>query len=392
MDKTLIKKNILFGALYTSFLAPFIFFMLGLPMILQIEGFEASLIGIFQMVGLPAVIKFLLSPPIDRFVFKKNHYKRWIIGVGVLYALLLFGLSFLSLKDNFYLVLAAIMITTLVSTFIDIPLNALSIKVFTQKERMVAGSYKASSYFAAGVLGGGIFLLFYNHIGWQNTFMIMSLMVLISLFILIMIEESDAKIEETKVSFKTIVSFFKQPDIGIWIFLLSFYFAFISAVWIFMKPYLISKGIKADDVAIYVGIYGSIIGFLGGILASFIGKKFSRKIILLTFAIFNTLSILILVLIDKSELTMVALISVVTFTALSISFSSAIIFSLMMDYSRDTSRGVDYAVQSSLFSLTRIMSAVIAGVLVSSFGFSGMFMFEFVGMISVVFVVYRLYK
>ncbi|WP_324171566.1 MFS transporter [Sulfurimonas sp.] len=228
MDKALFKKNILFGTLYTAFLAPFIFFMLGLPMILQIEGFEASLIGMFQMVGLPSVIKFSLSPPIDKFVFEKNHYKKWIIGTGVIYAVLLFSISFLSLKDDLYIVLIVIMLTTLVSTFIDIPLNALSIKIFTKEERFVAGSYKASSYFVAGILGAGVFLLFYNHIGWRNTFMIMSAMVLVALLILMLISESDEIIKEKKVSFETILSFFTQKNIGIWIFLLSFYFAFYT--------------------------------------------------------------------------------------------------------------------------------------------------------------------
>ena len=392
MNSELLKKNILFGTLYTAFLAPFIFFMLGLPMILQMKGFEASLIGMFQLVGLPSVIKFLISPVIDRFVFQKNHYKKWIITIGILYVILLFAISFLSLENNFYLILAAILFTTLVSTFIDIPLNALSIKVFSKEERLSAASYKSSSYFLAGILGAGVFLLFYNHIGWRNTFIIMSGMVLIALFIVIFINEKDEKIEEKKVSFKTIISFFKQKDIFIWLFILSFYFAFISAVWIFMKPYLIHKGIKADEVAIYVGIYGSIAGFIGGIITSRITKKFSKRTILITVAIFNIISILMLILIENYKLNILLLLTVVTLTALSIAFSSSIIFSLMMDYSRNNSRGVDYSVQSSLFSLTRIISAVIAGILISSIGFEGMFLFEFLGMILVLFIIYRFYK
>ncbi|NQY53891.1 MAG: MFS transporter [Campylobacteraceae bacterium] len=392
MNAELLKKNILFGTLYTAFLAPFIFFMLGLPMILQMKGFEASLIGMFQLVGLPSVIKFLISPVIDRFVFQKNHYKKWIITIGIVYVILLFAISFLSLENNFYLILAAILFTTLVSTFIDIPLNALSIKVFSKEERLSAASYKSSSYFLAGILGAGVFLLFYNHIGWRNTFIIMSGMVLIALFIVIFINEKDEKIEEKKVSFKTIISFFKQKDIFIWLFILSFYFAFISAVWIFMKPYLIHKGIKADEVAIYVGIYGSIAGFIGGIITSRITKKFSKRTILITVAIFNIISILMLILIENYKLNILLLLTVVTLTALSIAFSSSIIFSLMMDYSRNNSRGVDYSVQSSLFSLTRIISAVIAGILISSIGFEGMFLFEFLGMILVLFIIYRFYK
>ncbi len=393
MNTQLIKKNILFGILHAAFLSPFIFFMLGMPMILQMEGFDSKLIGMFQMVGLPAVIKFLFSVPIDKFIFEKNHYKKWIIFITVLYAILLFAISFLSLQDNVYIVLFAIMLTTLVATFVDIPLNALSIKVFTKEERIIAGSYKSSSFFVAALLGGGVFLLFYNHLAWQNTFIIMSILVLISLFALYFIEENNKTIKEEPVSFKALISFFKQENIGIWIFILSFYFAFISAVWVFLKPYLILKGVSPDNVAFYVGIYGSIIGFFAGFIASIVGKKFSKKSILILFAFVNIITILSLFSIEYFEhFSYFALLVVVTLSAASITFSSAIIFSLIMDYSRSSSKAVDYAIQSSLFSLTRIISAVIAGIIISNFDYKVMFLFEALTVVLVVFVIYKFYK
>lgn len=388
----LVKKNILFGILFTSIFSPIVFFMMGLPMILQIKGFDASLIGLFQIVGIPTVLKFLLSPPVDNIVFEKNHYKKWILFIGGGYICLLIAISFLSLEDNVYIVFIAILITALVSTFIDIPLNALAIKVFAQEERISAGSYKVSAYSLSGLLGGGVFLLFYNHLGWNATFILMAIMVLVSLLVLYFIEEPDTQIEEKTVSFKTIISFFKQKDIGIWIFVLSCYFAFISAIFVFLKPYFISKGITPDDVAIYVGIYGGIIGIFGGAIASMIGNKYRKKTLLVSFMTFNIISALFLILTNKFALNLSFLFIVVTLIILGISLSSAIIFSMIMDYSRNDSRAVDYALQSSLFSLTRIVSAVIAGFIVSMYGFGSMFLFEVIGMLFVMFVIYLFYK
>jgi len=258
----LAKKNIVFGVLVTAFFTPSIFFLMGLPMILQMKGFDPSIIGIFQVLGLPMVIKFLLSPPVDKIVFKKNHYKKWIIFTGIFYVICLLGVSFVSLDDNIYLVFGVVFFTSFIATFIDIPLNALAIKVFKPSERISAGSYKMSAFFAAGLLGGGVFLLVFNHLGWQNTFILIALTVFVSLFALYFIEESDEKIEEQKISLKTLLTFFKQKNIGIWVFILMFYFSLISAIWVFIKPYLISKGITPDEVAFYVGIYGSIVGFI----------------------------------------------------------------------------------------------------------------------------------
>ncbi len=63
-----------------------------------------------------------------------------------------------------------------------------------------------------------------------------------------------------------------------------------------------------------------------------------------------------------------------------------------MDYSRNTSRAIDYSLQASLFSFTRIISAVIAGIFVSHFGFGGMFIFEFICLIIVILIIYKNYK
>ncbi|PUE67767.1 MFS transporter [Arcobacter lacus] len=387
----LTKKNILFSILFTAILTPMIFFVMGLPMILQIKGFDASLIGIFQLAGLPMIFKFLMSPPIDKIVFEKKHYKKWTFYIGILYILLLIIISFLSLENSIYSVFIAILITAFISTFMDIPLNALAIKTFTKEQSLSAGSYKISAYSMASLLGGGIFLLVFNHLGWNLTFILMALLVLFSLFALYFIEENDEIIYVEKISSKNIITFFKQKDIGIWIFILSFYFVSISALWVFMKPYLIHKGVKPDDVAIWVGIYGSFIAILGGALSNYIGKKFSKKNLLIIFMFFNIFSTSLLIFIEQYNLTFYYLIISVTFIALAIALSSAIIFSMIMDYSRKESRAIDYSVQSSIFSFTRIISAVIAGIIVSNFGFDKMFIFELFCLILVTFVIYKKY-
>ncbi|MFY9074569.1 MFS transporter [Malaciobacter mytili] len=388
----LTKKNILFSILFTSILTPMIFFVMGLPMILKIKGFDASLIGIFQLAGLPMIFKFLMSPPIDKIVFDKKHYKKWIFYIGIFYIFLLIVISFLSLENSIYTVFIAILITAFVSTFMDIPLNALAIKTFKKEERISAGSYKIIAYSTASLLGGGVFLLIFNYLGWNFTFILMACFILFSLFALHFIEENNEVINTEKISLKNIITFFKQKNIGIWIFILSFYFVSISALWVFMKPYLINKGISANDVAIYVGIYGSFVAILGGGLSNYIGQKFSKRNLLIIFMIFNILSTLILIFIEYYNLTFYYLIISITFIALAISLSSAIIFSMIMDYSRKESRAIDYSIQSSIFSFTRIISAVIAGIIVSNFGFAKMFIFELICLIIVVFFIYKKYK
>lgn len=390
-DPHLFKKNVMFGVLYLSFATPYVFFVGGIPAVMQIEGFDASFIGLFQLVGLPSVIKFLLSPVIDRFRFKKQHYKKWIAFFGMVYVATLYGLSTLSLSEHFYTVFMVILFATLLYTFIDIPLNALSIKVFSAEDRIAASGYKTSAYFLSGVLGSGILLIVYNHLGWHCTFCLAAAWVFLSLSLLFFIEENDEPVKGQSVSFSTILTFFRQPNMGIWLFILTFYFTFILSVWMFIKPYLIMKGLSTDEVAFYVGIYGSSVGFLGGMLASHLGKYLSKRQSLIYFALCMMVSILILIFLETYSFTILGVLAAITFISVSMAFSTTVVFSLIMDYSRQASMGVDYAVQSSLTSIVRILFTIGAGFLISNFGYGTLFCMGLLGTGAVVYVVYRFY-
>ncbi|WP_321414313.1 hypothetical protein [uncultured Desulfobacter sp.] len=81
----------------------------------------------------------------------------------------------------------------------------------------------------------------------------------------------------------------------------------------------------------------------------------------------------------------------VTFISVSIAFSTTMVFSLIMEYSRQNTRGVDYAVQSSLTSIVRILATIGAGFLISNFGYEALFYTGFLGTGAVVYVVYKRY-
>lgn len=363
--------------------------MLGMPMILQMKGFDASVIGLFQIVGLPMVLKFFMSPPVDKFRARKNHYKKWILPVGILYFLLLAYISFLSIEKNISYLFLVALLTSVIANFIDIPLSALAIKAFKKEERIMASGYRMSAYFISLILGGGAFLISYNELGWKITFQIMSWMILFSLWALFFIKENDSVHIEKKAKFKDIILFFKHVDKK-WLFLLSTYFMFISAVWVFAKPYFISRGMNPNDVALYVGMYGGAIGAMSGFSMSFF-YKFKKKTLLIAFAFLNCLGIFFLIVL-YNFLSIAFLLFLIGLLGIGVAFSSALIHAIIMDKARADTKAIDYAVQSSLFSLTRILSAVLAGVIISHFGFKIMFIFELLGMAFIVFWIWKFYE
>lgn len=364
----LTKQNLLFFVIFTAANTPVMFFMLGFGAIMQMNGFSADNIGVFQTALLAIILSLLVAPFIDKFGLKTNHYKNWTIALGVLCSLSIFLLAFVSLNDKKILFLVSFCIL-LISGLLDTAVNALAIKIYDRKESKTVGAYKMAAVFCSMLLGSGVSLLIYSRLGWSFCVYFLAALVLLSLSALFFIDENTETVSSERLNLKEILSFFKQENIGIWLFILCFYVGIIAAAWAFLKPFLIFKGINADKVAFYVGIYGSVIGALASFAAIKINNIFSKRTILIIFGSLNSAAILMLYFMVGADINDFLLIASVSLCVISMSFSTSVIFALMMEFSRKNLRGSDYALQSALRLIFRTVSVVICGILITNFGY-----------------------
>ena len=383
-----LRLNALFVPLFSMSAAGFIFFAIGLPLVLKLEGFDYAMIGKFQLVNLPVAFKFLLSPAVECVKFSKNHYKIWTLISGLIYAVSFVLLTFADIKNEPNLLFWLCFLCVLAASLADAPINALAINVFKADERKAAGAFKTTAYFIAGILGGGVFVIIYNHLGWRNLCFIVAALVAGCLCALFFIKESGETAQNLSFNVKIMLGFFTQRNIKIWLFILIFYFNFISSVWIYIKPYLVANGVSADSAAFYVGVYGSVIGAIFGILAVKINPRFSNRQILLGFCTLNALSVAVLLYAQLCGLDKISMLLGVTMSAAAIAFSSSVINALTMEFARRDFAASDYAFSSSIAALGRIAFAAISGVLIAKFGYLGMFVFELCGIVMVFFVLF----
>ena len=369
----LTKQNLLFFVIFTAANTPVMFFMLGFGAIMQMNGFSADNIGVFQTALLAIILSLLVAPFIDKFGLKTNHYKNWTIALGVLCSLSIFLLAFVSLNDKKILFLVSFFIL-LISGLLDTAVNALAIKIYDRKESKTVGAYKMAAVFCSMLLGSGVSLLIYSRLGWSFCVYFLAALVLLSLSALFFIDENTETVSPERLNLKEILSFFKQENIGIWLFILCFYVGIIAAAWAFLKPFLIFKGINADKVAFYVGIYGSVIGALASFAAIKINNIFSKRTILIIFGSLNSAAILMLYFMVGADINDFLLIASVSLCVISMSFSTSVIFALMMEFSRKNLRGSDYALQSALRLIFRTVSVVICGILITNFGYGFAFL------------------
>ena len=258
------------------------FFATVIPVIMRQENFSLSAIAMIQLIKLPWILKFLWSPFIDSSCTKLSHYKRWIFSSEIIYAVIIFGISFLDFTVNFQMIMILIILSFIASATQDIATDALAILSFDKKDKGLLNSMQSMGGFGGSMAGGGLLLLIYKMIGWN------SLLPLVALFVLIAIipiyfykgEGMDTKAMEKKADKADIIRFFMQR--GIWkqvVFLITFYAGLIGSLAMF-KPYLVDHGYDIKEIGFMFGIFGTAIGFCtafaGGFILKHIGIVKSR--------------------------------------------------------------------------------------------------------------------
>lgn len=150
---------------------------------LTVAGVDLKTIGVFSLVGLPYIIKFVWAPLMDRFVPKWLGRRRgWILPIQLV---LLVGIGFMGLIQPAYAplmlgVLAFFVAFTSASQ--DIVIDAYRTDVLYEKERGIGAATFVLGYRIAMLIAGALALVVSDHIGWQKTYLAMAIIMIVGIF------------------------------------------------------------------------------------------------------------------------------------------------------------------------------------------------------------------
>lgn len=362
MNRSLLQ--LVFFWFNVSLTLPATWLLLGLPMILHQQGWSGQELGFFQLAGLPAIIKLWLALPVERSRVFRQRYKSWgcllWLGLAILFAVL----SQYDLQQNKSLLFALLLGCSLLLAWCDVPVNALAIMLFHNSEQVRAGSVRAVALFTGAVGGSGIMLLFWQHYGWAVPCLLMSCAALLSALLLRLLPEPYAG-EYQRIEMK---GFFHQPGGKSWYPLCLLSFPFLGSGWLWLKPLLLDAGMPVQQVIMWVGVGGSVTGAVVSMLGARWLKRQNASIALPGWLFFATLSLLLLAVGVLLKLPATMLLIISTLMAAAIGGLSALMFMLMMAFCRKESRAVDYGIQASLFTFSRLSVPLFSGLLLDRFG------------------------
>lgn len=369
------RLQLMFGWLNFVLAVPSIYLLLGLPLVMREHGWSGTDIGLFQLAGLPAVFKFLLALPVQRYRSVRGHYRAWAWVLCLLLALLLVVVSQQAINTHRLYLFGLAFVAGVLATWADIPVNALAIKLLPQAQQIRAGGIRSAALFLGAIVGAGVMLLVQNRWGWQAPFLLMAGGLLLALLPLGLLRESasDAdQLQPARPSLTDWSGYFSQPGARLWTWVLLSSFPFVGAAWLYLKPLLLDQGMPVQQVAWVAGIGGGVVGALASLLGGRLVRRLGPGRAIPWFMVFALGALLVLTAALGLQASLPWLVFAAFLLACAMGAVSTLVFGLMMFFSRQNRQAADYGLQASLFVLTRLLVPIGAGVLLDRSGALGM--------------------
>jgi MFS family permease len=387
-----------YGILLSLYLAqsiPMSFFSTVLPVIMRMEEYSLSSIGLIQLIKIPWIVKFLWGPIVDHNARDNMHYRKWIIGSEVFYAVVIVAIGFFNLQSNFTTIIVLMIIAFVMSSIQDIGSDALAVRILKKTERGLGNSMQSSGNFLGTLFGSGVLLFLYTIIGWQYLMFVLSGIVLIALIPVSRYREprkqQEFNIKRNRIAFSNILGFFRQKRIGRRVTLLVIYYAGIIGILAMLKPYLVDLGYTVKEIAFMTGIFGTGLGAGSAFLGGYILRRLGNMKGLRLFALYGCLAALFMTFVAFGNTHIVLVYTGIALIWSAYGMSSVAIFTISMNTVRKGKEGTDYTLQIVLTHLSSLMVVVISGRIGDWIGYSGLFLTEAVVGLIVTLSIGRLY-
>jgi PAT family beta-lactamase induction signal transducer AmpG len=350
---------------------------------MAVSGVDLRTIGIFALVGLPYTLKFFWSPLMDRFVPPWLGRRRgWIIITQVGLMVGISVMAFSSPREAPLFLAAIAMIVAFTSASQDIVIDAYRTDVLHEKERGAGAAVFVMGYRVAALISGALALILSDHMGWQNTYLLMAGVMGVGIIATLLGPEPEEKVAPPMNIQEAVVGpmkdFFSRNSALLLLLLIILYKLGDAYAGALTTAFLIrGVGFSASDV----GTINKGLGFVSLIVGATIGGAMMVRLrlfrSLLIFGILqavSNLSFMALAWVGKSY---GMLMFAVAFENMSGGMGTAAFVSLLMAMCNHKYTATQYALLSSLAALGRIFISPTSGYLVESIGWANFFLITF---------------
>ena len=363
---------------------------------MSVAGVDIRTIGIFSLVGIPYTVKFLWSPLMDRFVPPWFGRRRgWMLATQLPLMFGIGAMGFASPQHAPWALAALALMVAFTSASQDIVVDAYRTDLLHEKERGAGAALFVFGYRIAMLVSGAVALILSDRIGWQNTYLIMAGCMIIGIISSVSGPETEKKIAPPKTLSEAVWGplrdFFSRPSAATMLLLIILYKLGDAYAGTMTTPFLIrGAGFSATEVGTAnkgFGLAALIIGAMfGGALMVRLGLYRS----LLYFGLLQAESNLSFMLLAWQGKSYPVMIFAVGFENLTGGMGTAAFVSLLMALCNHRFSATQYALLSSLASLSRTFISPSSGYLVESVGWAVFFLITAISALPGIWMLMRL--
>lgn len=370
-------------------LMPLLGFASGLPLALTAGTLQARLttagvdlgtIGLFSLVGVPYVVKFLWSPAMDRFVPPLLGRRRgWMLLTQLLLMAGIATLGMISPLAAPGLLGGVALLVAFVSASQDIAFDAYRTDVLQAQERGLGVALTVTGYRMGMLVSGAVALKLAEDIGWQSTYWLMALLMGVGLMATLYGPEPERAVKPPATLWEAVAGplreFVVRPQVVALLALVVLYKLGDAFAGTLTTAFLLrGAGFSLGDVGLInkgLGLAALLVGALfGGTLMARLGLYRALLVFGLLQAVSN-LSFMLLALAGKSYVLMMA---AVGFENLAGGMGTAAFVALLMGLCDHRYTATQYALLSALAALGRVFVGPPSGYLAEAVGWANFFL------------------
>ncbi|MCX8110719.1 MAG: MFS transporter [Syntrophorhabdaceae bacterium] len=348
---------------------------------LTVAGVDLRIIGIFSLVSIPYTIKFLWSPLMDRFVPPWLGRRRgWILPIQIILMVSIGLMGFISPEYAPFFLASMTFFIAFTSASQDIVIDAYRTDILQDRERGIGAATFIMGYRIAMLVAGAVALILSQIIGWQKTYILMAILMIIGIIGTYVGREPDSQIKPPKSMEEAIwgplKDFFTRKNAIIILLLIILYKLGDAYAGALTTAFLI-RGVNFSPAEVGtinkgMGLIATIVGAMfGGALMVRLGLYRS----LMFFGILqmvSNLSFMVLALTGKNYPVMV---SAIAFENITGGMGSAAFLAFVMAICNKRYSATQYALLSSLAALGRVFISPTSGYVVEATGWAIFFLF-----------------
>ena len=365
---------------FSSGLPLFILYQL-VPGWLRSEGVSLTEIGLFSLIGIPYVWKFIWSPFMDRYSLPLLGRRRsWMLFTQIFLLLSIACFGFVDPVVDIWSVAYLAAAVAFFSASQDIVLDAYRRELLPDNELGLGNSIHVQAYRLSGLVPGSLAFILADHISWQSVFLIVAVFMFVGIFLTLSIKEINQEIAAPKTLREAVVLPFKdfinrkglKPALEILVFLFLYKLGDSMATAL-QTPFFIDLGFSKTEIGVVAKTASLIAMTIGLAVGGIVMIKLSINRALWLFGFVQIISILGFAALAEIGHNSYALAMAMGFEYLGVGLGTAAFTAFIAKTTNPAFAATQFALFTALTALPRTFANATTGVIVEQIGWTNFY-------------------